>query len=159
MAGMTGPAGFVYAVDSTPAMITKGEGLARKLGISNIEFIPAGLDRIPLEDNTADLIISNCVINHVADKDKVWSEIFRLLRPGGRFVISDIYSLEPVPEKYSSDPGAVAECWAGSVTRSVYMESVEKAGFGSIEIIEESKPYEKGRIKVCSFTLRGVKRI
>lgn len=157
LAEMVGPGGFVYGVDSTPEMIKKGRSAAQKLGIENAGFILSDLESIAIESNTADLIISNCVINHANDKDRVWNEIFRLLKKGGRVVISDIYSLESVPSEYSSDADAVAECWAGAVTRDEYLSSVVKAGLRNIEVIEESKPYEKGRIKVCSFTFSAIK--
>ena len=71
----------------------------------------------------ADIVISNCTINHSSDKQAVWNEIFRILKRGGRFVVSDIYSSAPVPEEYRNDPVAVSECWAGSVTRSEYLEA------------------------------------
>jgi arsenite methyltransferase len=158
LAGLVGPEGFVYGIDSTPGMIRKGESAAGKLGIGNVEFILSDLENIALGNNTADLVLSNCVINHVRRKDKVWSEIYRLLKTGGRFVVSDIYSAEPVPHEYSSDPALVAECWAGAVTRDEYFASVERAGFKEVKIIEESKPYGKGKIKVCSLTISGIKK-
>lgn len=157
LAEIVGQKGFVYGIDATPAMVSKGKSAANKLGIENVEFILSKLEKIPLNGELANLIISNCVINHVRHKDAVWNEIYRLLKNGGRFVISDIYSDEPVPAEYSSDPVAVAECWAGAVTRNEYLSSIERAGFSQVEIIEESKPYEKGKIRVCSFTLSGIK--
>ena len=108
-----------------------------------------------LPDRVADLAISNCTINHAGDKPAVWSEIARVLKPGGRFVVSDIYALQPVPEAYRNDPVAVAECWAGVVTREEYLVTVAGAGLHRIEILEESAPYDKGQIRVASFTLAG----
>ncbi len=157
LAEIVGPGGFVYGIDATPEMVRKGQTAANKLGVENAEFILAELKEIPLDSDLADLVISNCVINHVRRKDRVWVEIFRLLKNGGRFVVSDIYSVEPVPPEYSSDPAAVAECWAGAVTRDEYLAIVGRAGFRKVEIIEESKPYEKGKIGVCSFTLSGIR--
>jgi ubiquinone/menaquinone biosynthesis C-methylase UbiE len=87
----------------------------------------------------------------------VWDEVYRVLRKGGRFVVSDIYSLQPVPDKYRNDPEAVAECWAGSVTREVYVSQLEQAGFKDVQILEESDPYEKGSIEVVSWTILGIK--
>jgi arsenite methyltransferase len=158
LAGIVGDGGFVYGVDSTPGMIKKGRDASDKLGIRNVEFVLSDLTKIPLASGTADLIISNCVINHADRKDEVWNEIYRLLKVGGRFVVSDIYAAENVPFEYSSDPVMVAECWAGAVTRDEFIASVERAGFREINIIEESKPYEKGKISVCSFTLSGIKK-
>jgi hypothetical protein len=72
-------------------------------------------------------------------------------------VVRDIYSLEEVPVEYKNDPVAIAECWAGSVTRDVYMTQLKQAGFSSIQILEESSPYDKGHIRVASFTIKGIK--
>ena len=159
LAGMTSPGGFVYGIDSTPGMIKKSRAAAEKLDIGNVEFIQAGLEKVPLTDGVADLVISNCVINHSVNKDKVWSEIYRLLKPGGRFVVSDIYSVNPVPPAYRSDPVLVAECWAGAATREDYLASVDGAGFREVNVLEESTPYKKGMIEVCSFTISGKKEL
>ena len=157
MAETVGNEGYVYGVDISEGMIRKARMTAEKLAVENISFIWSEMERLKLQDKLADLVISNCTINHSADKQAVWNEIFRVLKDGGRFVISDIYSLEPVPEEYKNDPVAVSECWAGSVTRQEYLEQVEKAGFSSVRIIEESAPYEKGKIKVASWTVAGIK--
>ncbi len=136
-------------------MIQKATATASRLGITNARFIQSPLEKIGLEDNTADLVISNCTINHASDKQTAWNEIFRILRKGGRFVISDIYAAEAIPEEYRNDPVAVAECWAGSVTRDEYLEQLRNAGFSSIKILEESEPYEKGKVMVSSWTITG----
>ena len=103
-----------------------------RLGITNVEFINSPLEKIDLADNIADLVISNCTINHSSDKQAVWNEVFRILRKEGRFVVSDIYSVNPIPEEYRNDPVAVSECWAGSVTRDEYLDQLQKAGFSSM---------------------------
>lgn len=143
MAEEVGKEGFVYGLDISDGMLQKAESTAVKLGIENVKFIKSELEHIPLEDNSIDLVISNCTINHATDKQKVWNEIFRVLNTNGRFVVSDIYSLQPVPEQYRTDPEAIAECWAGSVTRLEYLDQLAKAGFKKIEILEESAPYKK----------------
>ncbi len=122
-----------------------------------MKFIKTDLENMPLDDGSADLVISNCVINHAENKQNVWNEVSRILKAGGRFVVSDIYSSAPVPPEYKDDPEAVAECWAGSVTRDEYLEQLENAGFTSVEILEESDPYPKGKIKVSSWTILGYK--
>ena len=152
-----GESGFVYGIDISDGMIRKAVATAERLGIKNVRFLQSRLEQIHIEDSTADLVISNCTINHSSDKQAVWNEIFRILRNGGRFVVSDIYSAEPVPEEYRNDPVAVSECWAGSVTRAEYLDHLQQAGFTDIKIIEESKPYEKGKIMVSSWTLAGIK--
>ena len=138
-------------------MIEKAYATAERLGITNVKFIHSNLEKIRLNDHTADLIISNCTINHASDKQSVWNEIYRLLKKDGRFVVSDIYSTSPVPEEYKNDPIAIAECWAGSVTRDEYLKQIENAGFSTVNVIEESIPYEKGKINVASWTIAGKK--
>ena len=98
-----------------------------------------------MTENNADLVISNCTINHSYDKQAVWNEIFRILKKGGRFVVSDIYSIDTVPDEFRNDPVAISECWAGSVTRDEYLDHLKNAGFTSLEMIEESDPYERER--------------
>jgi arsenite methyltransferase len=157
LAEIVGQEGFVYGIDISEGMLKKSNDTAAKLGVKNVEFIQSELEKISLKSNIADLIISNCTINHSADKQSVWNEVFRLLKTGGRFVVSDIYSLAPVPEEFRNDPVAISECWAGSVTRAEYLEQLEKAGFKSVSIIEESDPYQKGNIMVSSWTIEGTK--
>jgi arsenite methyltransferase len=157
LAEAVGPEGAVFGIDISEGMIEKATATAERLGVTNAKFIYSHLEKISLDDQIADLIISNCTINHATDKQVVWNEIYRILKPGGRFVISDIYSTSPVPEKYKNDPVAVSECWAGSVTREEYVKQVETAGFSTFSILEESAPYEKGMIRVASWTVAGIK--
>ncbi len=157
MAEAVGADGMVYGLDLSDGMIRTAEKTAARLGVENVKFLQTDLEQIPLEDKSVDLVISNCVINHAEDKQKVWNEVSRILKKGGRFVVSDIYSSKPVPEEYKNDPEAVAECWAGSVTREEYLLQLETAGFKDIEILEESNPYPKGKIEVSSWTILGRK--
>lgn len=153
-----GEEGMVYGIDVSDGMLRKAEKNAAKLGVTNVEFIKSELENIKLQTETANLVISNCTINHASDKFRVWSEIERILKKSGRFVVSDIYSIGEVPKEYRNDPEAVAECWAGSVTKQEYLDTLMKVGFKDIEIIEESAPYEKGKIEVASFTITGRKK-
>ena len=155
LATVVGPRGFVYGVDTSSSMLRRGTRTAKKMGIDHVAFLQSEFGAIPIDDETADLVISNCSINHAPDKPQVWAEIFRILRPGGRFVVSDIYALETVPEAYREDPEAVAECWAGAVTRAEYLNTLEQTGFNGIAVLEESRPYDKGKIEVASFTVAG----
>jgi len=157
MATMATESGFAYGIDVSDAMMETARENARKLNLENTSFIKSELERIDLPDETLDLVLSNCTINHSLDQQAVWKEIFRILKPGGQFVVSDIYAPEPVPDQYRNDPEAVAQCWAGAVTKEQYFHHIQSAGFLSAEIMEESAPYEKGFIKVCSFTIRGNK--
>ena len=157
LAETVGNHGFVYGIDISEGMLQKARNTANWLGILNVEFINSSLEKINLADGIADLVISNCTINHSSDKQAVWNEVFRILRKGGRFVVSDIYSVNPIPEEYRNDPVAVSECWAGSVTRNEYLEQLRKAGFSSLQVIEESAPYEKGKVMVSSWTVTSQK--
>jgi arsenite methyltransferase len=157
LADEVGIRGFVYGIDISEGMIQKAVDTSNRLGITNIKFIHSNLEKIQLDDNIADLVISNCTINHASNKQAVWNEIYRILKNDGRFVISDIYSTSPVPDEYRNDPEAIAECWAGSVTRTEYIEQLGNAGFSSINIIEESAPYDKGKIQVVSWTIAAQK--
>lgn len=158
LAETVGADGFVYGIDVSDGMLKKAEKNAAKLGVTNVKFVKSELEDIKIETETVDLIISNCTINHAMDKHKTWSEIERILKKSGRFVVSDIYSIGEVPEEYRTDPEAVAECWAGSTTKQDYLDTLIKIGFKDIEIIEESTPYEKGKIEVVSFTIAGRKK-
>lgn len=157
LAEIVGPKGHVYGLDLSDGMISKARKTADRLGVKNVDFIQTDLSQIPLEDKSVDVIISNCVLNHVSDKLQIWKEIHRVLKKGGSFTVSDIFSSEPVPAEYADDPEAVAECWAGSVTKEIYMSTLEKAGFTTINILEESEPYKKGKIDVSSFTITGIR--
>jgi ubiquinone/menaquinone biosynthesis C-methylase UbiE len=157
LAGIVGPKGYVYGIDISEGMVRKSNDTAKRLGLQNIQFRLSSLENTGLRSDIADLVISNCTINHSYDKQAVWNEVYRILKKGGRFIVSDIYSEYPVPDKYRNDPVAVSECWAGSVTREEYLMQLEKAGYGSVEILEESEPYEKGEIMVSSWTIKGIK--
>jgi arsenite methyltransferase len=155
MAESVGKTGFVYGIDISDGMLEKARLNAEKFKVTNVRFIKSELEKIDLPDRSADLVISNCTLNHAADKQAVWNEIHRILKKGGRFVISDIFATSEIAEEYRNDPVAVAECWAGAVTRDKYMQHLDHAGFKKVEIIEESAPYAKGNAEVVSFTLAG----
>ncbi|MCP5101797.1 MAG: methyltransferase domain-containing protein, partial [bacterium] len=155
MALEVGEEGFAYGIDISDGMIKKAQKNAKKMDIKNAEFIQSELHDLKLPDETVDLVISNCTINHAPDKDAVWRDVYRVLKDGGRFVVSDIFSSAEVPEEYANDPSAIAECWAGAVTREEYLATLEKTGFEEIKILEECAPYAKGKIEVSSFTIMG----
>lgn len=157
LASEVGEAGFVYGLDISEGMLEKAQKTAEKLNVKNVKFIRTNLETISLPDDSVDLLISNCTINHVADKKSVWKEIYRVLKNGGRFVVSDIYSENTVPDEFKNDPVAVSECWAGAETKEVYLKTLYDTGFKTINILEESKPYSKGKITVSSFTISGTK--
>ncbi|MDP1995381.1 MAG: methyltransferase domain-containing protein [Ignavibacteria bacterium] len=157
MAQEVGDQGLVYGLDISDGMIEKAKKNAAKLEITNAQFIKSELESLKLPSNIANLVISNCTINHASNKVAVWNEIHRILKKGGRFVVSDIYSLEDVPEEFRNDPVAVSECWAGSIKKDEYLKIIADSGFTDVEILEESQPYAKGKIEICSFTIFGKK--
>ena len=157
MAESVGETGFVYGIDISDGMLDKARKNAEKFNVKNVSFVQSDLEKIELQDKVADLVISNCTINHASDKQAVWIEVFRILKSGGRFVVSDIYATSPIADEFRNDPVAIAECWAGAVTRVEYMQQLENAGFASVEVLEESSPYAKGNAEVVSFTIVGKK--
>src|ERR1035437_3100461 len=152
-----GEKGFVYGIDISEGMIAKAIANLEKFEVQNAKILKAELESLPLRNDSVNLVISNCTINHATDKSAVWSEVYRILKKGGRFVVSDIYAIQPIADEYRNDPAAVAECWAGSVTRAEYLTMLEEAGFSEIKIFEESEPYAKGQAEVASFTISGRK--
>lgn len=157
MSQEVGDDGFVWGIDVSDGMLEKARSTAEALGVANVRFDKSELEHLPLPKESVDLVVSNCVLNHAQDKGAVWKEIHRVLKPGGRFVVSDIVASATVPDEYRRDPEAVAECWAGADTLEVYLETVESAGLVELEILERSQPYPKGKIEVSSFTLQGWK--
>ena len=157
MATMAGAEGLAYGVDISDGMIETAKKNAAIMGADNVRFIKSKLEEIKLDNALADLVISNCTINHSLNQAQVWKEIGRILKPGGSFVVSDIYAIEPVPDFYRHDPVSVSECWAGAETKESYLKNIEAAGFEQITIVEESAPYDKGEIAVASFTIKGIK--
>ena len=155
LAEAVGPNGHAFGIDASEGMLGKARDTATRLGVTNATFLQGDLHSLPLESESVDLVISNCTINHAADKQAVWNEIHRVLKPGGRFVVSDIYATGEVPREYAADPQAVAECWAGAVTREQYFRQLAEAGFAQVEVREESDPYSKGKIEVESMTIIG----
>lgn len=158
MAEEAGENGFAYGIDLSDGMVKKARTNLDKFGVTNAEIIQSEMESLPLNDNSVDVTISNCTINHSSNKEAVWSEVFRVLKPGGRFVVSDIYATAPIADEYRNDPQAVAECWAGAVTRVEYLTMLEETGFTNIIILEESEPYAKGMAEVASFTVYGEKK-
>jgi len=158
LAEEVGETGFVFGIDISEGMIAKAVANLEKFEVNNAKILKAELENLPLRNGSVNLVISNCTINHAADKQAVWSEIYRILKEGGRFVVSDIYATQPIADEFRNDPAAVAECWAGSVTRAEYLTMLEDAGFVDIKIFEESEPYAKGQAEVASFTISGYKK-
>jgi len=129
-----GPAGKAYGLDMTGEMLALAEENKRKSGLSNVEFLRGEIENIPLPDNSVDVIISNCVINLSADKDKVLREAFRVLKPGGRFAVSDVVTRGEIPQAIRRNVELWAGCIAGSLDENEYLEKLRRAGFTDASI-------------------------
>ena len=129
-----GEAGKVIGVDMTPEMLEQARGSAKRLGLSNVEFREGYIEELPVESNTVDVIISNCVINLSPDKSKVFAETFRVLKPGGKLAVSDIVTDGILPEAVRQSLSAWAGCVAGAVDAKEYIGLMEKVGFTNISV-------------------------
>ena len=133
----SGEDGKVIGIDFTPAMIEKARVNAQKLGFLNVEFRLGDIESIPVSANIADVIVSNCVLNLVPDKDKVFKEIFRVLKPGGHFSISDVVLIGDLPENLRKDAEMYAGCVSGAIQKDSYLDLVKTNGFSNLIIQKE----------------------
>ncbi|MGM1056397.1 MAG: arsenite methyltransferase [Bacteroidota bacterium] len=133
----TGGTGKVIGIDFTEAMISKARSNAEKLGFNNVEFRQGDIENMPVSNDVADVIVSNCVLNLVPDKEKVIKEIYRTLKPGGHFSISDIVLVGDLPGKLKSDAEMYAGCVAGAIQKEEYLDHIRKTGFQNISIQKE----------------------
>jgi ubiquinone/menaquinone biosynthesis C-methylase UbiE len=154
---LVGSSGKAIGIDFTNEMIQVAESNRKKLKLENVKFIESSIDSIPLESSTVDVIISNCTINHAKDKTAVYKEIYRLLKTGGRFIVSDVLAQSKLPDEVINNPEAWAGCYGGAIPKEDYYRSIMDSGFNEIEILEESKPYEKGGVIVISITIQSFK--
>lgn len=129
-----GESGHVIGVDMTPEMLEKARASAERMGVKNVEFRHGFLENLPVDDNSIDVIISNCVINLSPDKAKVFNEVFRVLKPGGKLAVSDIVTDGPLPEAIKHSLSMWAGCVAGAVDAGDYVGMMEAAGFMDISI-------------------------
>ena len=133
----TGSTGKVIGIDFTPEMIKKARTNAEKLGFNNVEFREGDIDDMPVSNDIADVIVSNCVLNLVPNKSKVINEIFRVLKPGGHFSISDIVLVGGLPKGLRNDAEMYAGCVAGAIQKDEYLNHIKEAGFDNIIIQKE----------------------
>lgn len=133
----TGATGKVIGIDFTPAMIEKARNNAETLGFNNVEFRQGDIEHMPVAANVADVIVSNCVLNLVPNKDGVFKEIFRVLKPGGHFSISDVVLVGTLPEALRHDAEMYAGCVAGAIQKQVYLELITANGFTNITLQKE----------------------
>lgn len=170
-----GESGKVIGVDFTEPMIKKARANAEKLGLNNVEFRQGDIEDMPVTSNYADVIVSNCVLNLVPNKYKVISEIYRVLKPGGHFSISDIVLEGELPAKWKEVAELYAGCVSGAIQKQVYLEIIEQAGFKNITLqkdkaiiipddilanyltAEEIATYKNGKTKITSITVYAEK--
>ncbi len=136
-----GDAGMAIGVDMTPEMLALARKNAVKFftttGLANVEFREGHIENLPIEDASVDVVISNCVINLSPDKPQVFREVYRVLKPGGRMVVSDIVLNRPLPESARDDADLYAACIAGALLRDEYLQAMSDAGFGNTEILSD----------------------
>jgi len=156
-----GPKGRVIGVDMTKTMIEKAKQTAEKYGYKNVEFKLGEIENLPAEDNSIDVIISNCVINLSPNKKKVFQEAHRVLKPKGRILVSDLVTEGKLPLKIRKNFDAWAACIAGAMDKKAYLRTIEEAGFKKVDIVSESSYVidvsEKLKGKITSIKVKAHK--
>jgi len=137
-ANRVGKTGKVIGVDMTPEMITKARKNAKKGNYTNVEFRQGEIEKMPVDDSSVDIIISNCVINLSPDKKAVFKEAFRVLKPGGRLMISDMVLLKQLPDFVKNSIEAYIGCVGGAIMKNAYLDAVKTAGFRDVKVIDET---------------------
>ena len=161
-ANKIGPNGRVIGVDMTEEMVDKAKNIARDHGYHNVEFRLGEIEKLPVEDESVDAIISNCVINLSPDKAKVFREAYRVLKPGGRLTVSDIVSEGALSDKIKSDSNAWACCIGGALEHQEYLGKIKKAGFENVQVLSSKEFYIEGEgkqapVKFLSITVKAYK--
>jgi len=161
-ANKVGPTGRVIGVDMTEEMVDKAKSIARDHGYHNVEFRLGEIETLPVEDESVDAIISNCVINLSTDKSKVFQEAFRALKLGGRLTVSDIVSEGPLPDEIKSDSNSWACCIGGALEHQEYLSKIKKAGFRSVQVVSSKEFCIEGEgsqalTKLLSITVKAYK--
>ncbi len=172
---LVGETGHVTGLDFTDDMLEKARNNVKKLGYSNVKFVKGDIEEIPLKENQFDVVISNCVLNLVPDKEKAFKEIFRVLKPGGHFCISDVVIRGELPKDLREASEMYVGCVSGAIQKSEYLQIVKNAGFINVEIKKENhviipddilskylsgketEDYKKSGFGIFSITLVGYK--
>ena len=144
-ANKVGHTGRVIGVDMTEEMVDRARDIAGNYGFHNVEFRQGEIEELPVDDKSVDVIISNCVINLSPDKAKVFRESYRVLKPGGRLIVSDIVTERALPDEIKNDPGAWAGCIAGALEQQEYLGKIKKAGFEDVQVVSEREFYVEAR--------------
>jgi len=161
-ANKVGPTGKAIGVDMTKEMIDKAKSIATNHGYHNVEFRLGEMEKLPVRDESVDVIMSNCVINLSPHKSKVFQEAYRALKPGGRLTVSDIVSEGALPDEIKTDSNAWACCIGGALEQQEYLEKIKKAGFEDIEIVSSREFYIENKAnqtkeKLLSITVKAYK--
>ena len=152
-ADRVGPRGSATGIDGNERMLAAATlALA---GRSNARLLSSDLSAVSLPDGCADVVVSNCAINHAPDKAAVYREVHRLLRAGGRFAVSDVVSEEPLPPSVRDDPAAWAACYGGSIPEDEYLAAIAASGLREVQVVRRTAPYEKGGVLIRSITVTG----
>lgn len=162
-ANKVGPTGKVIGVDMTEEMVAKARGIARDYGYHSVEFRLGEIEELPVEDESVDVIISNCVINLSPDKSKVFQQAYRVLKPRGRLIVSDIVSGRTLPDEIKQNPNAWAGCIAGALEQQEYLGRIKEAGFEDVQVVSEREFYIKSTKsktieKLSSIMVKACKR-
>lgn len=161
-----GKTGRVIGVDMTPEMLFKAKENAKKGKYTNVEFRLGEIEKLPVEDNSVDVIISNCVINLSPEKQKVFQEAFRVLKPGGRLMVSDLVLVKKLPDAIKKSVEAYVGCLAGAIGKEMYLKFISMAGFMDVQVISESsypvdamfENLEAARDAVASIKVSAIKK-
>jgi len=159
-ARVVGPAGTVIGVDMTPEMIDRARESAASGGYDNVEFRLGEIENLPAADDSVDIVISNCVINLSPDKERVFAEALRVLRPGGRLVVSDIVLREPLPDALRERDDLLVGCVANAEMMETYLDLIRLAGFEDVAVLQETAHTVEGcgdAVKAASVIVRGMK--
>lgn len=172
-----GAEGKVIGIDFAPQMVARARANVAKRGYDNIEFIEGDIENMPLADNTADVVVSNCVLNLLPQKDKIFKEIFRVLKPGGHFCVSDVVLNGIFPKEFTDNAAMYAGCIASAIQREDYLAEITKANFSDIKVertktveipddvlnehldAETIATYKAGNVGIYSITVTGQKSI
>ena len=171
-----GDSGRVIGIDFSPEMIAKAWTNNAKRGYSNIEFLEADIEDMPLEDNSADVVVSNCVLNLLPKKDKIFKEVYRILKPGGRICVSDVVLNGVFPKEFTDNAAMYAGCISSAIQREAYLQEIRNARFESVTVertktikipdnvlyehLDESiiQQYKTGNVGIYSITVTGKKQ-
>jgi SAM-dependent methyltransferase len=172
---LAGEKGRVIGIDMTEEMIAKARANATKLGFTNVEFRLGDIEAIPVEDNTVDVVVSNCVMNLVPDKRKAFAETYRIIRPGGHFSISDIVLVGELSDELRRDAALYAGCISGAVQKEEYLRIIADAGFANVHVqkdrvidvpneillrhmtLEQLREFKRNRVGIFSVTVYAEK--